>query len=144
MKYLRDGRAPIPKDEVTSKVMSANKDRNTKPELQLRKALWESGLKGYRLHWKKAPGRPDICWPGKKVAVFVNGCYWHRCPYCDLPLPKSNTQWWKEKFEKNVLRDERKVQELEDAGWKVLIVWECEVKKDLENVVKNVAELLSC
>lgn len=117
--YKRDGRAPIPKKEVTSKVMSANKDRNTKPELKLRKALWEADLKGYRLHWKKAPGRPDICWPGKKVAVFVNGCYWHRCPHCNLPLPKSNTQWWKEKFNKNVSRDQLKICELEGEGWKV-------------------------
>lgn len=143
-KYLRDGRAPIPKDEVTSKVMSANKDRNTIPELKLRKALWEAGLKGYRLHWKKAPGRPDICWPGKKLAVFVNGCYRHRCPHCDLPLPKSNTKWWKEKFEKNVARDKRKVKELEAANWKVLTIWECEIKKDLEGIVKKVGRLLSC
>lgn len=142
--YKRDGRAPIPKKEVTSKVMSANKSRNTKPELVLRKALWEGGFKGYRLHWKKAPGRPDICWPGKKIAVFVNGCYWHRCPYCDLSLPKSNTQWWKEKFEKNVARDQKKVEELEAAGWKVLTVWECEIKKDLEKVVKQVARFSSC
>lgn len=143
-KYLRDGRAPIPKNEVISKVMSANKDRNTKPEIKLRKALWTAGLHGYRLHWKKAPGRPDICWPGKKAAIFVNGCYWHRCPHCDLSLPKSNTQWWKEKFDKNVSRDKRKVSELEAEGWKVLTVWECEIKKDIEKVMKQVFKLFSC
>lgn len=143
-KYLRDGRAPIPQRELTSKVMSSNKDHDTKPELQLRRALWKEGLKGYRLHWKKAAGRPDICWPGRKVAVFVNGCYWHRCPHCNLALPKSNTQWWKEKFERNKARDQRKLMELETNGWRVLTVWECEINKNLEEAVKKVKELLSC
>ena len=138
MKYQRDGRSPIPNDEVTSKVMSANKGKNTKPELVLRKALFMSGVRGYRLHWKKAPGRPDICWPGRKIAVFVNGCYWHRCTHCDLPLPKSNTEWWKEKFGKNVTRDQRKLQELKDADWKVLTIWECEIKENTEYCVVRI------
>ena len=142
--YLRDGRAPIPENEVTSKVMASNKDRNTKPEILFRKALWNHGIKGYRLHWKKAPGRPDICWPGKKVAVFVNGCYWHRCPYCDLPLPKSNTKWWKEKFEKNKLRDARKLQELQDMGWSTITIWECRIKQGVDGPIREVQNLLGC
>lgn len=73
--YIRDGRAPIPEKEATSHIMSSIKDRNTKPELILRKALWYNGVKGYRKHWKKVPGRPDIAFPGKKLAVFVNGCF---------------------------------------------------------------------
>ena len=70
--YLRDGRAPIPKNEVTSRVMSANKGKNTKPEILLRKTLWKAGHRGFRTNYKKAPGRPDIAFPKKKVAVFVH------------------------------------------------------------------------
>lgn len=113
----------------TSKVMRANKGKGTKPELMLRKFLYENGFKGYRLNWKKAPGSPDVCYPGKKLAIFVNGCFWHRCPICTAGLPKSNTDFWKKKFELNVERDRAKELALEALGWKVLIVWECELKR---------------
>lgn len=124
--------------------MSANKDRNTKPELVLRKALRANGLVGYRLHFKKLPGRPDISFVSKRVAIFVNGCFWHRCPYCNLPLPKSNTDWWKAKFEKNVERDKMKIAQLEDLGWKVAVVWECEIKKDVQKVVSEIQKIITC
>lgn len=130
MSYIRDGRAPIPTSETTSRVMSANVGKNTKPELALRKALREIGIPGYRLHWKKAPGRPDIAYPGRRIAIFVNGCYWHRCPHCNLPLPRSNTDFWKEKFEKNIKRDTDKTRDLEENGWMVLVFWECEINND--------------
>ena len=129
--FLRDGRAPIPIRVSTSKVMSANKGKDTKPELFLRKELWKSGIRGYRLNWKKAQGRPDIAFPGKKVAIFVNGCFWHRCPYCQLGLPKSNTPFWKEKFEKNIARDKTNIKNLESLGWKVLTIWECQMKNNI-------------
>ena len=70
--YKRDGRAPIPDSEVTSKIMSSIKYRNTKPELIVRKALWANGVRGYRVHWGKIPGTPDISFPGKKIAIFIN------------------------------------------------------------------------
>ena len=122
--------------------MSRIRAKNTKPELILRKALWHNGVRGYRLHWKKVPGKPDICFPGKKVAVFVNGCYWHRCPKCQSSLPKSNTAFWKEKFEKNVTRDIRKAEALREMDWQVLTVWECELKTDIKNCVRQVSALL--
>lgn len=128
--YIRDGRAPIPEKESTSRVMSANKAKNTMPEVTLRKALFNSGLRGYRLHWKKVPGRPDIAYPSKKIAIFVNGCFWHRCPYCKPSFPKSNVDFWKNKFKKNKERDRRKKRELEKAGWKVLVFWECQIRKE--------------
>src|SRR5688572_12008011 len=106
--YIRDKRSPKPKSETVSRVMSANKAKNSKPEVHLRKALWNQGAKGYRLHYKKVPGRPDICYVSKKVAIFVNGCFWHRCPHCNYQLPKTNTEFWKEKFGKNVNRDLKK------------------------------------
>ena len=143
MGYIRDGRAPIPESEITSRTMSANRGKNTGPELILRKTLREIGLSGYRLHWKKAAGRPDIAYPGRKIAIFVHGCFWHRCPYCDLPLPKSHPEFWSEKFKRNKERDIEKISNLEGAGWKVLVFWECEIKKDASScaeIVKNVIE----
>jgi len=139
--FIRDGRAPIPKELITSKIMSANKSRNTKPELVLRKALWANGIKGYRLHWKKAPGSPDIVFPHMKLAIFVNGCFWHRCPNCKLPIPKSNSLFWKEKFKKNIHRDKQKICLLNEAGWICLVFWECELKRDLLGCVTKVKVL---
>ena len=141
-KYIRDGRAPIPEKELTSKIMISIRAKNTKPEIILRKALWDSGIRGYRLHWKKAPGKPDIAFPGKKIAIFVNGCYLHRCPHCQPPLPKTHSDFWKNKFEKNVKRDKKKTQELEALGWKVITVWECQIKNELENQLNNIRMIL--
>ena len=141
--YIRDKRSPRPLKESTSKVMSANKAKSTKPELLVRKALWENGVRGYRLNWKKAPGRPDIAFPGKEIAIFINGCYWHRCPRCDLSLPKSNIEFWKEKFERNIARDKRKNEELLDLGWNVLVLWECDIKSNISASVDKVNKVLN-
>lgn len=132
-------RSPKASSSATTKVMKANKRSNTKPELFVRQRLREAGLNGYRLHWKVS-GSPDIAWPGKKVALFINGCFWHRCPHCNLPLPKSNVEYWTIKFDLNKERDERKIRELEDAGWKVHVIWECQLKK--KTIDKTFEELL--
>ena len=141
--YLRDGRAPVPKSEATSRVMSANRGKNTKPELTLRGALRSIGLTGYRIHWRSAPGRPDISFPGRKVAIFVNGCFWHSCPYCRLPLPKSNTEYWRAKFERNSERDARKKDALEEDGWHVIIVWECEIRRNPLDCAERIARVVT-
>lgn len=133
---------PHPASEVTTKVMKANKSKDTKPEMILRKALREAGFPGYRLHWKKAPGHPDIAYPGKKVAIFVNGCFWHRCPHCNLPTPKRNQEYWVPKFERNVERDKKEQEDLIRLGWTVEVVWECEIKKDLGGVVCRITRHL--
>jgi DNA mismatch endonuclease (patch repair protein) len=143
MKYIRDGRAPIPESEITSKIMSRIRGKHTKPELMLRKSLREMDLAGYRLHWKKALGRPDIAYPNHKVAIFVNGCFWHQCPYCKPPLPKSHVNFWKKKFQKNKERDAIKVRALEAEGWRVLTFWECKIKKDSRSCAQKVKSLLS-
>ncbi|MBC2840101.1 very short patch repair endonuclease [Robiginitalea sp. SC105] len=140
--YIRDGRAPVPEDEMVSRRMSAIKAKDTKPELLLRKALWNNGTRGYRIQWGKAPGKPDIAFPCKKIAIFVNGCYWHRCPKCRLDLPRKNTSFWKEKFEKNVTRDKRKIKELEDLGWRTLTIWECEIMNQLDRCLNRVTNKL--
>ena len=134
---------PAPSSDVTTKVMKANKGKNTGPEMCLRSLLRSHGYPGYRINWKGAPGHPDIAYPGRKVAIFVNGCFWHRCPTCNLPLPKSNTEFWREKFERNVARDRRKTSELESMGWTVITVWECELRKEPEFVVSRIIRILS-
>lgn len=140
--YVRDGRAPVPKSEAVSRVMSANKDRDTGPELLLRKSLREAGIPGYRLHWKKVPGRPDIAYPGKKLAVFVHGCFWHRCPLCSPSMPKTHSDFWKQKFARNKERDARKLRDLGSAGWEAIVLWECEIREDPLECAKRVKRCL--
>jgi len=118
--------------------MRANRARDTGPELRLRLALRQAGLGGYRLNWKKAPGRPDIAYPGLKVAVFVHGCYWHHCPRCYPNLPKSNPDFWARKFELNRERDARKRASLESNGWVVVETWECDIRQRLGDLVRDI------
>jgi DNA mismatch endonuclease (patch repair protein) len=139
--YVRDDRSPTPLNETVSRYMRLNKSKNTKPELLLRKQLWKNNIRGYRLHWKKAPGKPDIAFPNRKIAVFINGCFWHRCPKCNLKLPKNNAEFWKNKFDRNVERDKEKIAALEKESWKVLVIWECELKKNLSFQVQRVREM---
>lgn len=140
--YSRDKRSPNPKNEKVSKVMSANKGKNTKPELALRQYLWQKNLKGYRVNYNKIPGRPDIAFVSKKVAIFVNGCFWHRCPKCNYDLPKNNTEFWRNKFEANIIRDSAKIKQLEKNGWSVVVVWECDIKANLNGTYLSIKNKL--
>jgi DNA mismatch endonuclease (patch repair protein) len=111
-----------------SKRMSLIRSMNTSPELALRKALHALGLR-YRLHVKDLPGKPDIVFRKHKVAVFVHGCFWHRHEGCKVAnMPKSNTQFWEEKFNQNVQRDMATTARLEQLGWRVEVIWECELR----------------
>lgn len=121
--------------------MQGNKRKDTKPELLVRQRLRAAGLTGYRLQWKKAPGRPDIAFPGRKVAIFVNGCFWHRCPHCNPSVPKRNTEFWEAKFRRNVERDQRALAELAELGWTAITIWECELKRDrIDETMAHVIE----
>ena len=142
IKYVRDKRSPAPLNKLVSKVMSANKSKHTKPEIIFRKTLWDNGIRGYRLNWRKVPGSPDIAFTRQKLAIFINGCFWHRCPKCELPLPKSNTEFWKDKFNKNVKRDKKKNMQLINFGWRVLVVWECDIKSNIQDVILEVRQIL--
>ncbi|MDO8950564.1 MAG: very short patch repair endonuclease [Actinomycetota bacterium] len=122
--------------------MKGNRGRDTGPELELRRLLRQAGYPGYRLHWKNAPGRPDIAYPGCKVAIFVNGCFWHRCPTCQPAIPKSHSEYWERKFELNQERDARKNAALVETGWRVVTVWECELKADPVAVVERIVTAL--
>ena len=137
--YIRDGRAPVPKDPRTSEQMSRIRGRDTGPELALRKALWSEGLRGYRLHPRSVPGRPDVAWLGRRVAVFVHGCFWHGCPHCKPRRPKTNSSFWNEKLTRNRERDRRKAAQLRRNGWRVVTIWECRLRKDITTQVRQVA-----
>lgn len=118
--------------------MAAVKRRDTSPEIGLRKALYAEGIRGWRCDYKRAPGRPDIAWPGRLVAVFVDGAFWHGHP--SRHKPGRSGEYWDKKIAANVARDRRVDQELNDAGWSVLRIWDFEIKKDLDGVVSRVAE----
>ena len=139
---MTDNRNPPPISPAVTKSMRSNKGKGTGPELIVRKMLREIGHPGYRLNWKNAPGYPDIAYPGRKLAIFVNGCFWHRCPICNLPLPKSHQEFWSAKFSRNVEHDKTVKSELESAGWKVLTIWECQIRKDPEGVERSLARFL--
>lgn len=115
--------------------------KGTKPELVLRKALWKAGCR-YRLK-NRLPGKPDIVFPGKKVAIFVDGCFWHGCPLHGA-IPSTNIEFWKSKIENNAKRDNDVTKKLAAIGWKVVRLWEHEIKENLEAVVKRVASELQC
>ena len=140
--YIRDKRSPKPKSENVSKVMSGNKARNTNPEILLRKKLYQNKVIGYRINYKKVPGRPDIAFTSKKIAIFVNGCFWHRCPHCNLTMPKNNTVFWEEKFKKNKERDKRKIDELRKDGWIPITIWECKILKNIEEQIKKIQNFI--
>lgn len=140
-KYLRDGRAPVPKYEKISRVMSANKGKDTTPEMLLRRLLSSNGIRGYRQNWKKAPGRPDVAFPKRKIAIFIDGCFWHGCKKCYV-APKTNSRFWKQKIERNQKRDIRNSQELKKLGWTCVRIWEHELKKNPEKVTAKLFKKL--
>jgi len=114
--------------EKRSRMMAGIRSKDTQPELTLRRRLHRSGLR-YRLHAIDLPGRPDIVLPGRKAAIFVHGCFWHRhegCHWCTTPA--SNTEFWGVKFASNVQRDKRAAEQLHSAGWRVAVVWECALR----------------
>ena len=124
-----------------SHTMSRIRGRDTGPEVILRREMWRQGTRGYRTHLKGVPGSPDIAFLGPKVAVFVDGCFWHRCPKCYKP-PSSNVEFWRSKAERNVERDRRADSALAAAGWRVLRVWEHEINANPERVVTRIRDIL--
>jgi DNA mismatch endonuclease (patch repair protein) len=113
--------------KIRSKIMAAVHSRgNTTTELPLGRLLWAAGVRGYRKHWP-VEGKPDFAWPARKVAVFVDGCFWHGCS-CKY-LPRTNTAFWRDKIETNKRRDRRVSHSLRRSGWAVIRVKECAVRK---------------
>ena len=126
-------------DKATrSRMMSGIRGGNTKPELRVRRYLHRAGLR-YTLK-SKLPGRPDIVLPKYNAVVFVHGCFWHRhqgCRYCTTPA--TNARFWAEKFEQNIARDSRVEKQLDEAGWRVFVIWSCELEQDnLDSLVEQI------
>ncbi|MBE6905282.1 MAG: DNA mismatch endonuclease Vsr [Ruminococcaceae bacterium] len=132
----------IKSPEERSRNMAKIRNTRTKPEMFIRSLLHRQGLR-YRVNYSKCPGKPDLYFPARKIAVFVHGCYWHRHPGCKFAYtPKSNLEFWLPKLEGNRKHDELITQKLHDQGIRVLIIWECTVKqmtkdKDICKTVLN-------
>lgn len=124
--------------ETRSKMMSGIRGKDTKPELRVRKALFAGGFR-FRLHRRDLPGVPDVVLPGKRIAIFVHGCFWHMHSGCkNAKLPSSRQDFWRDKLARNVERDEVSVAALIRLGWRVLVVWECATReKGAESVLPS-------
>ncbi len=132
-------------DSLTKEKRSWNmgriKGKNTRPELIVRKLLHHNGYR-FRLHKKDLHGKPDIVLPKFKTAIFVHGCFWHRHKECsDATTPKTRTEFWNQKFAGNIERDRKNEIALQEAGWEVIIVWECETSKPSTLIAKLQSEL---
>lgn len=138
--------ADVHTPEQRSYNMSQIRNKNTKPEELVRKYLFSKGFR-YRKNDTRLPGKPDIVLPKYKTVIFVNGCFWHGHEGCKYFVwPKSNEVFWKEKISGNIQRDIRNHKLLEDQGWNVITIWECELKKHaIEATLNNLTEQLkSC
>lgn len=120
--------------------MSRIRSKNTGPEITFRKLLFARGIRGYRIHYD-LPGKPDIVFVKKKIAIFIDGCFWHKCPE-DFQEPETRKEFWMNKINSNVARDEKNNKILQDDGWIVLRFWEHEIRKNPEDVVRRMMDLL--
>lgn len=119
--------------------MSRVRARDTKPEMKLRRLIHGMGFR-YRLHRRDLPGKPDLVFPGRRSIIFMHGCFWHRHEGCGLArLPKSKRAFWSAKLEANKERDQKNISTLEAAGWRVLVIWECQLRDEggVREVVKE-------
>jgi len=125
--------------------MSRVRSKDTKPELLVRKFLFSKGFR-YKLHDKSLPGTPDIILPKYKTVIFINGCFWHGHNDCKYAaLPKTKTEWWQAKIQKNAANDESAKNRLLHGGWNVVLIWGCELKSKLliETLVKIPGRIIS-
>lgn len=132
--------ADVMTPEQRSRCMAAVKGKDTKPEMIVRKYLFSRGMR-FRVQVRKLPGNPDIVLPKYKTVILVNGCFWHGHEDCKyFRLPKSNVEFWKEKIKRNIERDRESMQALLDLGWKIIRVWECELrnKANRENTLNKI------
>ncbi|MCX2483262.1 very short patch repair endonuclease [Pedobacter sp. MR2016-24] len=136
--------ADVHSPAVRSFNMSRIRAKDTKPEMLVRKFLFSQGFR-YRLHDKKLPGKPDIVLPRYLTVIFVHGCFWHGHDGCRyFVVPKTRTEWWMNKLSNNRANDKKAVSKLQEAGWKVIELWECELKKNsVENTLAGLSAKIS-
>ena len=120
--------------------MAAIRSRDTQIEIRLRQALWALGVRGYRVHYSLF-GKPDVVFTRQHVAVFIDGCFWHRCPKC-FRMPKTRTEYWEPKITKNTARDEEVNRRLQENGWTVIRIWEHEIEHELALCVERIVTIL--
>ncbi|MBK1736223.1 very short patch repair endonuclease [Halorhodospira abdelmalekii] len=138
---MRNELADTLSPQERSKRMSLIRGTGTAPEMKLRRLVHGMGFR-YRLHIKDLPGKPDLVFPSRRAVIFMHGCFWHRHKGCRLArLPKSKLDFWGPKLEANRKRDSRNQRRLKDLGWRVLIVWECQMA-DVDRVSAVVREFL--
>lgn len=141
---IRLGVSPVMVDHVSEKrrswIMSKVRQKDTKPELTLRRALHRLGYR-YRLHCRDLPGSPDIVFPSRRKVIFVHGCFWHGHGCRWGMLPKSRPEYWKPKIESNRERDAKSLVALREAGWETMVVWQCELRV-VDDAVSRVEEFL--
>lgn len=129
--------------EKRSEVMSLIRSKNTKPETAVRSMLHHMGFR-FRLHRRDLPGRPDIVLPMYRSVIFVHGCFWHFHQNCrDGKIPQSNQDYWKPKLERTIRRDNEALAALRNAGWNTLVIWGCEVKKNLPELHDRILAFLN-
>ncbi len=136
------GPAPPSSSPAVTHSMKSNRGKGTLPELNLRKALRAAGVSGFVPNFEGAPGRPDVAFPTQKVAVMVYGDFWHRCPICKPPLPKTHRDFWRRKFALNRMRDQRIRKALATQGWRLVEIWECQLKANPTRCANRVRAVL--
>ena len=122
--------------EVRSYNMSRIRAKNSKPEIIVRRFLFSKGFR-FRINDKRFPGKPDIVLPKYNTVIFVNGCFWHKHDCPRFVWPKSNTEYWNQKIARNAERDMEHYEKLADMGWKVIVVWECQINNERLNMLMN-------
>jgi len=124
-----------------SEIMSRVRHKDTKPEMVVRRLIHKAGFR-YRLHVPNLPGKPDLVFPKRKKIIFIHGCFWHSHGGCHhARVPKSRTSFWATKFESNKARDARNLHALTEAGWQVLVLWECELTNP--NLIEKIKDFLN-
>ena len=132
-----------PRFKIRRPNMARVKTKNTEPELKMRRLLLDMGYRGYRIHYDKLPGRPDVVFTRRRKVIFVHGCFWHghNCK-SGMNTPKINKDYWEPKLRRNADRDKEHLRQIRKEGWKVLVVWECQLK-NLEGV-RRILEKFMC
>lgn len=134
---------PPASSAAISRTMKGNRSKGTKPEAMFTRMVWAAGGKGYRKHYRRLPGNPDLAFNKAKIAVFFHGCFWHLCPHCSAKrdlVPTLNRDYWEPKLRGNVQRFEHHREQLERLGYRVLVIWGCEFKREPEAVARSVAD----
>ena len=137
---LRQPRVPVKPPASTTNAlhtMQANQP-GSRVERALRRALWSAGERGFRVQ-SRLPGKPDVVFPTARRAIFVHGCFWHRCARCAPPVPKRNREFWAHKFSTTVRRDAKVARALRRNGWRVSVVWECQIEDDAAAIAHRIA-----